>query len=149
MSQWFYCFQDPPEDDENSPELLKRIAAQLRADIQTFLLGVSDSQTVIVGSLVISHHVPSKFQLSSYHFNTAIDIMIALSIITFSVALSRNYSRAHWAAGVQSLLSNPSFVRVGLTIIPNNDLHSEWRPSFDRNDSAILLPVACLLETHL
>jgi hypothetical protein len=75
--------------------------------------------------------------------------MIALSCITFSVALVRTYWRNPLAAGFRLLLSVGAFVGVGLTIFRKANYAPDWPPPATRKDSAILLPVACLLETDL
>jgi hypothetical protein len=75
--------------------------------------------------------------------------MIALSCITFSVALVRTYWRNPLAAGFRLLLSVSAFIGVGLTIFRKANYAPDWPPPATRKDSTILLPVACLLETQL
>tara|TARA_R110002003_G_scaffold219_9_gene16524 strand:+ start:1060 stop:1878 length:819 start_codon:yes stop_codon:yes gene_type:complete len=76
-------------------------------------------------------------------------MMIALSVITFSVALVRTYWREPLAAGFRLLLSFGAFIGVGLTIFRKANYAPDWPPPKTRRDSAILLPVACLLEKKL
>ena len=76
-------------------------------------------------------------------------MMIALSVITFSVALVRTYWRSPLAAAFRLLLSTGAFIGVGLTILRKANYAPDWPPRDTRRDSATLLPVACLLDLDL
>lgn len=117
---------------------------------RTFVLGVADTQTIFVGAFLLGFAGQSKCSLTSYHFTVAVNqMMIALSVFVFSVALVRTYWRNPLAAAFRLLLSIGCFVGVGLTIFRKANYAPDWPPPASRNDSAILLPVACLLETDL
>ncbi|KAH8732052.1 hypothetical protein GQ44DRAFT_822168 [Phaeosphaeriaceae sp. PMI808] len=121
-----------------------------RAAGRTFVLGAADTQTIFIAAFLLSFAAQTKCQLTSYHFTVATNqMMIALSVITFSVALVRTYWRNPLAAGFRLLLSLASFIGVALTIFRKANYAPDWPPPASRNDSAILLPVACLLETAL
>lgn len=121
-----------------------------RAAGRTFVLGVSDTQTIFIGAFLLGFAGQSKCQLTSYHFTTAVNqMMIALSVMVFSVALVRTYWRNPLAAAFRLLLSLGSFIGVGLTIFRKANYAPDWPPPDSRKDSAILLPVACLLESDL
>ena len=114
------------------------------------MLGVSDTQTIFIGAFLLGFAGQSKCQLTSYHFTTAVNqMMIALSVMVFSVALVRTYWRNPLAAAFRLLLSLGSFIGVGLTIFRKANYAPDWPPPDSRKDSAILLPVACLLESDL
>ena len=75
--------------------------------------------------------------------------MIALSVITMSVAVVRTYWRNPLAAALRLVLSLGAFIGVGITIYREaNYAPFNWMKPPDK-DSAILLPVACLLEGTL
>lgn len=140
-------FKSPPEDDDDDSG---HRLAKSRAIIRAFLLGASDFQTILVGAFILSYAGQSKCQLTSYHFTVAVDtMMVSLSIIVFSVALVRTYWRQPVAAAFRVLLSFVVFIGVALTVFRKNNYSPEWNPPRGRNDSVILLPVACLLETEL
>ena len=114
------------------------------------MLGVADTQTIFVGAFLLSFAGQTKCQLTSYHFTVAVNqSMIGLSVITFSVALVRTYWRNPLAAAFRLLLSLGAFIGVGLTIFRKANYAPDWPPPASRKDSAILLPVACLLESTL
>lgn len=75
--------------------------------------------------------------------------MIALAVMTYSVMLVRTYWRNPLAAAFRLLLSIGAFVGVGLTIFRKANYAPDWPPAENRKDSALLLPVACLLEGEL
>ncbi|KAL6712140.1 hypothetical protein ACN47E_000017 [Coniothyrium glycines] len=121
-----------------------------RAAGRTFVLGVADTQTIFVGAFLLGFAGQSKCQLTGYHFTVAVNqMMIALSVSVFSVALVRTYWRNPLAAAFRLILSAGCFVGVGLTIFRKANYAPDWPPPDARKDSAILLPVACLLETDL
>jgi len=114
------------------------------------VLGAADTQTIFVGAFLLGFAGQSKCQLTSYHFTVAVSqMMIALAVITFSVALVRTYWRNPLAAGLRLILSIGAFTGVGLMIFREANYAPDWPPPSTRKDSAILLPVACLLETDL
>lgn len=114
------------------------------------MLGVADTQTIFVGAFLLGFAGQSKCQLTSYHFTVAVSqMMIALSVIVFSVALVRTYWRNPLAAGLRVLMSLGAFVGVGLMIFRKANYAPDWPPPSTRKESALLLPVACLLETDL
>jgi len=114
------------------------------------VLGAADTQTIFVGAFLLGFAGQSKCELTSYHFTVAVNqMMIALAVITFSVALVRTYWRNPLAAGLRLLLSIGAFTGVGLMIFRKANYAPDWPPPSKRKDSAILLPVACLLETEL
>ncbi|KAF2023011.1 hypothetical protein EK21DRAFT_95261 [Setomelanomma holmii] len=147
----FAFFKDTPiNDPENIRRGRRRKRDIFRAAGRTFVLGAADTQTIFVGAFLLGFAGQSKCQLTSYHFTVAVNqMMIALSVITFSVALVRTYWRNPLAAGFRLLLSFGAFVGVGLTIFRKANYAPDWPPPSTRKDSAILLPVACLLETNL
>ncbi|CAN9144198.1 unnamed protein product [Alternaria sp. RS040] len=127
---------------------------KLRAAGRTFIIGTADAQTIFVGAFLLGFAGQNKCTLTSYHFTVAVNqMMIALSVITFSVALVRTYWRSPLAAVFRLLLTIGSFIGVGLTIFrQENYAPDESVTKFHMDspmDSAILLPVACLLETEL
>lgn len=88
-----------------------------RAAGRTFVLGVVDTQTIFVGAFLLGFAGQSKCQRTSYHFTVAVNqMMIALSVIVFSVAVVRTYWRHSLAAAFRLFLSIGCFVGVGLTI---------------------------------
>jgi hypothetical protein len=114
------------------------------------VLSAADTQTIFIGAFLLGFAGQSKCQLTSYHFTVAVNqMMIALSSMTFSVALVRTYWRNPLAATFRLLLSTGAFVGVGLTIFRKANYAPDWPPPKKRKDSAILMPVACLLETDL
>lgn len=144
----FAWFKDTPVDDPNNPGAVKR--SVFRAAGRTFVLGVSDTQTIFVGAFLLGFAGQSKCSLTSYHFTVAVNqMMIALSVMTFSVALVRTYWRNPLAAAFRLILSFGAFLGVGLTIFRKANYAPDWPPPLSRKDSAILLPVACLLESNL
>ncbi|KAH7067916.1 hypothetical protein FB567DRAFT_615504 [Paraphoma chrysanthemicola] len=147
----FAFFKDTPISDPEDLRKGKRRKRDIfRAAGRTFVLGAADTQTIFVGAFLLGFAGQSKCQLTSYHFTVAVNqMMIALSVITFSVALVRTYWRNPLAAGFRLLLSFGAFVGVGLTIFRKANYAPDWPPPESRKDSAILLPVACLLETSL
>ncbi|KAF2801906.1 uncharacterized protein BDZ99DRAFT_527870 [Mytilinidion resinicola] len=148
--KFVYYFKDPPDEDVDDPERKIRYRARIRAGIRGYVLGASDAQTILVAAFILSFAAQEKCQLTSYHFTVAADMMtISLSVLVFSVALVRTYWRNPWAATFRVLLSIGAFIGVGLTIFGENNYSPEWPPPQNRHDSAILLPVACLLETDL
>ena len=122
----------------------------MRAAGRTFVLGVADTQTIFVGAFLLGFAGRNKCKLTSYHFTVAVSqMMIALSVITLSVALVRTYWRSPFAAAFRLSLSVGAFVGVGLTIFREAN-YAPVGPLEDlKKDSAILLPVACLLEMNL
>ncbi|KAF2130166.1 hypothetical protein P153DRAFT_396491 [Dothidotthia symphoricarpi CBS 119687] len=143
-------FKESPVNDPDELNPKKRKKGIFRAAGRTFILGVSDTQTIFVGAFLLGFAGQSKCQLTSYHFTVAVNqMMIALSVMTFSVALIRTYWRNPLAAAFRLILSLGAFVGVGLTIFRKANYAPDWPPPNTRNDSAILLPVACLLESDL
>ncbi|KAF1844229.1 uncharacterized protein K460DRAFT_419170 [Cucurbitaria berberidis CBS 394.84] len=143
-------FKDSPVSNPDDPNSKRGKRDLFRAAGRTFVLGVSDTQTIFVGAFLLSFAGQSKCRLTSYHFTVAINqMMIALSVMTFSVALVRTYWRNPLAAAFRLLLSVGSFIGVGLTIFREANYAPDWPPPSSRKDSAILLPVACLLESDL
>ncbi|RYN19201.1 hypothetical protein AA0119_g10163 [Alternaria tenuissima] len=127
---------------------------KVRAAGRTFIIGTADAQIIFVGAFLLGFAGQNKCRLTSYHFTVAVNqMMIALSSITFSVALVRTYWRSPYAAAFRLLLTIGSFIGVGLTIFRQaNYAPDESVVKFHMDsamDSAILLPVACLLETEL
>jgi hypothetical protein len=143
-------FKDTPVSNTGDPQQKKRKRDIFRTAGRTFVLGVSDTQTIFVAAFLLGFAGQSKCQLTSYHFTVAVNqMMIALSVITFSVALVRTYWRSPLAAAFRLLLSIGCFIGVGLTIFRKENYAPDWPPPATRKDSAILLPVACLLEQTL
>lgn len=127
---------------------------KVRAAGRTFIIGTADAQIIFIGAFLLGFAGQNKCRLTSYHFTVAVNqMMIALSSITFSVALVRTYWRSPYAAAFRLLLTIGSFIGVGLTIFRQaNYAPDESVVKFHMDsamDSAILLPVACLLETEL
>lgn len=147
----FAFFKDTPVNDSSSPHPGRRRKRDVfRAAGRTFVLGAADTQTIFVGAFLLGFAGQSKCELTSYHFTVAVNqMMIALAVITFSVALVRTYWRNPLAAGLRLLLSIGAFTGVGLMIFRKANYAPDWPPPSSRKDSAILLPVACLLETDL
>ncbi|KAF2799232.1 hypothetical protein K505DRAFT_332786 [Melanomma pulvis-pyrius CBS 109.77] len=143
-------FKDSPVNNSDDPESKKRKRDTFRAAGRTFVLGASDTQTIFVGAFLLSFAGQSKCRLTSYHFTVAVNqMMVALSVITFSVSLVRTYWRNPLAAAFRLLLSLGAYIGVGLTIFRKANYAPDWPPPENRKDSAILLPVACLLESNL
>ncbi|CAN9093336.1 unnamed protein product [Alternaria alternata] len=144
-----YRGRDKPDEDTTSPKAGHR-RSKLRAAGRTFVLGVADTQTVFVGGFLLSFAGRNKCTLSSYHFTAAVSqMMIALSVITMSVAVVRTYWRNPLAAALRLVLSLGAFIGVGITIYREaNYAPFNWMKPPDK-DSAILLPAACLLEGTL
>ncbi|KAF2826660.1 hypothetical protein CC86DRAFT_466513 [Ophiobolus disseminans] len=146
----FAFFKESPPNDPDNPSGRRRKRDILKAAGRTFVLGVADTQTIFVGAFLLGFAGQTKCRLTSYHFTVAVNqMMIALSVITFSVALVRTYWRNPLVAGLRLLLSFGAFVGVGLMIFRKANYAPDWPPPKTRKDSAILLPVACLLETDL
>jgi hypothetical protein len=76
-------------------------------------------------------------------------MMVALFSTTFSVTLVRTYWRNPLAAGFRLLLLFGAFIGVGLTIFRKANYAPDWPPPSERKDSAISLPVTCLLEMSI
>lgn len=144
-------FKSPSEDDDaDGSGQTKRYRSKIRALIRVFVLATSDYQIILVGAFILSYAGKGKCELTSYHFTTTVDLMmISLSVIVFSVALVRTYWRHPVAALFRVLLSVTVFIGVALTVFEKNSYSPEWIPPRGRHDSAILLPVACLLEPDL
>jgi hypothetical protein len=105
---------------------------------------------IFIAAFLLGFAGQNKCRLTSYHFTVAVNqMMIALSSMTFSVALVRTYWRNPLAAGFRLLLSFGAFIGVGLTIFRKANYAPDWIPPSSRKDSTMLLPVACLLETEL
>jgi hypothetical protein len=123
---------------------------KVRAAGRTFIIGTADAQIIFVGAFLLGFAGQNKCRLTSYHFTVAVNqMMIALSSITFSVALVRTYWRSPYAAAFRLLLTIGSFIGVGLTIFRQENYAPDGSVTNRHTDSAILLPVACLLETEL
>jgi hypothetical protein len=148
----FEWFRDKPNivktaDNPNADPTWKD---RVRAAGRTFVLGVADTQTIFVGAFLLGFAGRNKCKLTSYHFTVAVSqMMIALSVLTFSIALVRTYWRSPFAAGFRLLLSIGAFVGVGLTIFREANYAPYGALNHSNRDSAILLPVACLLEMDL
>jgi len=122
----------------------------VRAAGRTFVLGVADTQTIFVGAFLLGFAGRSKCKLTSYHFTVAVSqMMIALSALTFSIALVRTYWRNPLAAAFRLILSVGAFIGVGLTIFREANYAPYDALKHSSKDSAILLPVACMLEMDL
>jgi hypothetical protein len=147
----FAFFTDsPPNDPEDLRRGRRRKRDIFKAAGRTFVLGAADTQTIFVGAFLLGFAGQSKCQLTSYHFTVAVNqMMIALAVITFSVALVRTYWRNPLASSLRLLMSVGAFVGVGLMIFRKANYAPDWPPPNTRKDSAILMPVACLLETDL
>lgn len=123
---------------------------KLRAAGRTFILGIADTQTIFIGAFLLSFAGSTKCSLTSYHFTVSVDqMLIALSAFVLSVALVRSYWRNPFAALLRLSLETASFIGVGLTLFRQLDFAPDYPPPKGRKDSAILLPVACLLESGL
>lgn len=147
---YFAVFKDSKINDPDSKDRKKGFGDKIRAAGRTFVLGIADTQTIFVGAFLLSFAGKTKCSLTSYHFTVAVDqMMIALSAITFSVALVRTYWRSPLAAAFRLLLSLSTFIGVGMTIFRKANYAPDYPPPNNRNDSSILLPVACLLESSL
>jgi hypothetical protein len=150
VSNLFGYFRDKPTEDPKDPSTTLSWKDRVRAAGRTFVLGVADAQTILVAAFLLSFAGQSKCKLTSYHFGVAVNqMMIALSVITFSVALVRTYWRSPLAAAFRLLLSTGAFIGVGLTILRKANYAPDWPPRGTRRDSASLLPVACLLDLDL
>ncbi|CAN9094569.1 unnamed protein product [Alternaria alternata] len=127
---------------------------KLRAAGRTFVLGVADTQTIFVGGFLLGFAGQGKCNLTSYHFSASVSqMMIALSVITLSVAVVRTYWRNPLAAALRLVLSVGAFIGVGITILRKHN-YAPFELGTDLNKGstirrAVLLPVACLLETNL
>lgn len=135
------------KDTTSAADSRRRKRNIFRAAGRTFVLSAADTQTIFVGAFLLGFAGQSKCKLTSYHFTVAVNqMMIALSSITFSVALVRTYWRNPLAAGFRLLLSMGAFIGVGLTIFRKANYAPDWPPPRNRKESVMLMPVACLLE---
>jgi len=147
----FASFRDKPNNKTpENPNADPTWKDRVRAAGRTFVLGVADTQTIFVGAFLLGFAGRSKCKLTSYHFTVAVSqMMIALSVLTFSIALVRTYWRNPLAAAFRLILSVGAFIGVGLTIFREANYAPYDALKHSSKDSAILLPVACMLEMDL
>lgn len=114
------------------------------------MLTAADTQIIFVCAYVVSFVAKTKCELTAYRYGVALDIMnIGLSVIVCSVALVRTYWRNPLTAFFRTLLTVAAFVCVALTVSHDNSFAPEWPPASEHQDSAVLLPLACLLDSGL
>jgi hypothetical protein len=105
---------------------------------------------VLVIAQTINFATLGKCELSAYHFRAAVDAMlISYSSVVLSVALVRSYWRSIPTAAFRVVLSFGVYLCIVLIFSTGTAYATDWPPPASRNDSLILLPVACLLESDL
>lgn len=114
------------------------------------MLGTADTQMVLVIAQTLNFATLGKCGLSAYHFRAAVDAMlISYSSVVLSVALVRSYWRSIPTAAFRVILSLGVYLCIVLIFSTGTSFAADWPPPASRNDSLILLPVACLLESDL
>ena len=99
--------------------------------------------------MVSTSTYPPKRTLSAYHFNVAINLgLIVCSSFVLSTLMVRNYWKTPFCDLLRYAAVLVVFVFLGwmLSYQARQPDAPEWEPSPNRNDSAVLLPVACFLD---
>lgn len=140
----FAEFVDPPNPDP------RHWSSRILAAGREFVLTAADTQIIFVCAFVVSFVAKTKCELTAYRYGVALDIMnMGLSVIVCSVALVRTYWRHPLAAFFRTLLTVAAFICVALTVSYDNSFAPEWPPASEYQASAVLMPLACVLDSGL
>ncbi|KAF4635912.1 hypothetical protein G7Y89_g2182 [Cudoniella acicularis] len=134
-----WAFSDPQDNE-----------SKFRQAIRSLVLGIADTQMVLVIAQTLNFVTLGKCSLSAYHFRAAIDAMlISFSCVVLSVAAVRSYWRSKPTAILRLIFSIGIYICISIVIYSGTSYATDWPPPTSTNDSLIVFPVACLLENDL
>lgn len=140
----FAEFVDPPKPDPT------QWSTKIHAAARQIVLTAADTQIIFVCAFAVSFVAKTKCELTAYRYGVALDIMnIGLSVVVCSVAMVRSYWRHPLTAVFRTVLTVAAFICVALTVSHDSSFAPEWPPASEHQDSAVMLPLACLLDSGL
>lgn len=117
---------------------------------RTFLLATSDTQMLLMFAYGLNFLVLQQCTISAYHYTIVTEIgLIAGANIVLTLAFVTEYWKAPITGALRFCATLALFVFLGYVLIHQRTRSEspEYIPSFDRKDSAILLPASCFLNS--
>lgn len=115
---------------------------------RTIALAVADSQSLLSIAYSLNFWL-EVCTITEYHYNIAIDcILMSLSAAVMSVLIVQDYWKTPIAAVLRTCAHLVVFIWTFVVMANQLAIQAfpEWEPSFNRHDSAILLPASCFFD---
>jgi len=118
---------------------------------RALIIATGDAQLIMAYAYGIHFTYESKCELSAYHYDVAVHtILAALAASTLAFIVIRDYWVTWITAAFRVAAMLVGFIITGRIMV--YQYHVDYMPEYmyqvvkDRNDSAILLPIACFLD---
>lgn len=118
---------------------------------RTYLLATLDTQMLFMFAYGLNFWLVQKCTISAYHYAIGIEIgLISCANSILTIAFVSEYWKAPFTGMLRLVAMVPIFAFLGYELNQQRTRveNPEYIPSFSRNDSTVLLPASCFLDSQ-